>query len=208
MRKGKIITFEGGEGAGKSTQAARFISYLESKGLPCLLLREPGGSSFSEEVRVLFFREGLDAMTELLLVLASRRQNITEIIGPALARNIIVVIDRFIDSTLVYQGMVDGLGVENVRSIMKNTGTWLEPDLTFILDVDPEVSLARIVPGDKFERRDRQFHEKLRDAYREIAKDPRHYLIDSGRDRDKVQEEIRIISDSLLSGYPKISDGG
>jgi len=202
MRNGMIITFEGGEGAGKSTQAARLISYLESKGLPCLSLREPGGSSFSEEVRNLFFREGLDVMTELLLVLASRRQNITEIIEPALVLGTIIVIDRFIDSTLVYQGVVDGLGAENVRAIMKSTGTWLEPDLTFVLDVDPETSLARIRPGDKFERRGLQFHEKLRDGFREIAREHRHYLIDSSMDRDTVHAEIRNISDGLLSGHP------
>jgi dTMP kinase len=203
-----IITFEGGEGAGKSTQAALLISYLEAKGLPCLSLREPGGSSFSEEVRALFFREGLDVMTELLLVLASRRQNIKEIVEPALSRGTIVIIDRFIDSTMVYQGIVDGLGAENVRAIMEKTGTWLEPDLTFVLDVDPEISLARIDPGDKFERRGRQFHEKLRNAYRELAKEPHHYLIDSSRDRDTVREEIRVISDELLSGLPMNREDG
>jgi dTMP kinase len=203
-----IISFEGGEGAGKSTQAERLTSYLESKGLPCLSLREPGGSSFSEEVRSLFFRDGLDVMTELLLVLASRRQNIKEIIEPALHRNTIVVIDRFIDSTLVYQGIVDGLGVNNVRTIMEKTGTWLEPNLTFILDVDPEISLARINPGDKFERRDIHFHKKLRNAFREIAKEPHHYLIDSGQDRDKVHEEIRDITNDFLSRYPKIREDG
>lgn len=208
MGNGKIITFEGGEGAGKSTQAARLISYLESEGLTCLSLREPGGSPFSEEVRALFFREGLDVMTELLLVLASRRQNIRDIIEPALARDSIVVIDRFIDSTLVYQGMVDGLGVENVRAIMRSTGTWLEPDLTFVLDVDPGISLARIRPEDKFERRGKQFHEKLREGFREIAKEPRHYLIDSGRDHDKVHQEIRnVLEDLFLRASPVRGDG-
>jgi dTMP kinase len=194
-----IITFEGGEGAGKSTQAARLCSHLESEGLAWVSLREPGGSRFSEDVRPLFFREGLDTMTELLLVLASRRQNIKEIIEPALEQKKIVVIDRFIDSTLVYQGMVGGLGLEPVLKIMELTGTLLKPDLTFIMDIDPSVSLRRIDPADKFERRGLDFHMMLRNAFLDIAKDNRHRIIDSTRDRDVVVQEVRRMFNDFLA---------
>jgi dTMP kinase len=193
-----IITFEGGEGAGKTTQAAQLCSHLDAKGLPWLSLREPGGSDFSEDVRSLFFREGLDVMTELLLVLASRRQNIKDIIEPAIEQKKIVIIDRFIDSTIVYQGIVGGLGIDAVKTIMEETGTWLKPDLTFIMDVDPAFALKRINPGDKFERRDMSFHQLLRSSFLDISKEQRHRIIDSGRDRKEVSEHIRIIVDSLL----------
>ncbi len=97
---------------GKSTHTRLLCSHLEQRGLPWLSLREPGGSSFSERLRALFLQEGLDHMTELLLVLASRRENITKIIEPGLSEGKVVVIDRFIDSTLVYQGVLGCLGVE------------------------------------------------------------------------------------------------
>jgi dTMP kinase len=196
-----IITFEGGEGAGKTTQASRLCSYLESKGLPWLSFREPGGSRFSEEVRALFFREGLDVMTELLLVLASRRQNIRELVNPALDQGRIVVIDRFIDSTLVYQGIAGGLGIERVRKIMEDTGTWLEPDLSFVMDVEPSVALKRIEPGDKFERQGIDFHLRLRQAFLDTAQERRHHVIDTSRDREEVEREIIILVDRFLTEH-------
>jgi dTMP kinase len=194
-----IITFEGGEGAGKTTHAALLCSHLESKGLSWLSLREPGGCSFSEEVRLLFFREGLDVMTELLLVLASRRQNIREVIEPGLSRGKIVVIDRFVDSTLVYQGIVGGLGYGTVRKLMEISGTWLEPDLTFVMDVDPAIALGRIKPGDKFERKGLDYHQKLRDAFLGLAGDSRHRIIDSGQSREQVASKIISIANGFLA---------
>jgi dTMP kinase len=194
-----IITFEGGEATGKTTHAARLCSHLESKGLPWLSLREPGGSCFSEEVRSLFFREGLDVMTELLLVLASRRQNIKEIIEPGLSEGKVVVIDRFIDSTLVYQGMVGGLGYDVVRKLMEMSGTWLEPDLTFVMDVDPALALTRIKPGDKFECNGLDYHQRLRDAFLSLAGDRRHRIIDSGQSRENVASEIISLADAFLT---------
>jgi dTMP kinase len=194
-----IITFEGGEGAGKTTHAALLCSHLTSKGLSWLSLREPGGCSFSEEVRSLFFRAGLDVMTELLLVLASRKQNIREVIEPGLSRGKIVVIDRFVDSTLVYQGIVGGLGYGAVRKLMEMSGTWLEPDLTFVMDVDPAIALNRIKPGDKFERKGIDYHQKLRDAFLGLAGDSRHRIIDSGQSRERVASEIISIVDGFLA---------
>jgi dTMP kinase len=194
-----IISFEGGEGVGKSTHSKLLCAHLEKKGLPCLSFREPGGSSFSELLRPIFFREGIDAMTELLLVLASRRENIKKMIEPGLAGNMVIVIDRFVDSTLVYQGVLRGLGVERVRRIMEQTGTWVEPDLTFILDVAPDHSLARIVPGDKFENQGIGFHEQLRAAYLDLAREPRHVVINSDRPKEEVSRDIIARADAFLA---------
>ncbi|HOO38561.1 MAG TPA: dTMP kinase [Deltaproteobacteria bacterium] len=193
-----IISFEGGEGVGKTTHAANLCSYLSNKELPWLSIREPGGSWLSEEVRALFFKEGLDTMTELLLVLASRRQNIVELIEPGLDKGSIVIIDRFIDSTIVYQGIAGGLGIETVRHLMEQTGTWLEPDVTFVMDIDPVKGLKRITPGDKFENRGIDYHYMLRKAFLDIATDRRHRIINADRDSSEVARDIITIVEEFL----------
>lgn len=192
-----IISFEGGEGTGKSTHTELLCAHLDKYGLPRLSLREPGGSAFSEKVRGLFLHENIDVMTELLLVLSSRRENIVKMITPALSEGRIVIIDRFIDSTLAYQGVMGGLGVEKVRAIMEMTGTWLEPDLTIVLDIDPSVALERIVPGDKFELRGLAYHGRLRQAFLDLATGARHRVIDADRPRDLVSRDILSIVDEM-----------
>ena len=195
-----IITFEGGEGTGKTTNAARLCSYLTNRALQWVSFREPGGSPFSEEVRAVFLSRNLDVMAELLLVLSSRRQNIAEIIEPALASGKVIIIDRFVDSTLVYQGIVGGLGHDPVRKIMESTGTWIEPDLTFVMDVSPELALSRIDRADRFELRGLDYHRNLRDAFLQIAKEERHRIIDTSLKREVVQDNIIREVDALLSG--------
>lgn len=185
-----IISFEGGEGVGKSTHAKILCAHLEQHGLPWLSFREPGGSPFSEDVRDLFFHEGLDTITELLLILASRRENITKMILPSIKQGKVVIIDRFIDSTLAYQGVLGGLGIGRVRKLMEKTDTWIEPDLTFVLDVDPGRALNRIVPGDKFELREPVYHQRLRQAFLDLAVGARHRIIDGDRTRDQVSADI------------------
>ncbi|MBN2298380.1 MAG: dTMP kinase [Deltaproteobacteria bacterium] len=194
-----IISFEGGEGVGKSTHCARLCSILDNKELPWLSLREPGGSSLSEKIRSLFMSEGIDTMTELLLVLASRRQNIEEIIKPGLAKGKVIVIDRFIDSTLVYQGIVGGLGYHETKNLMESSGTWIEPDITFVLDVDPAKALKRITPGDKFENRDNEYHQMIRKAFLDIATEKRHRIINADRDRIEVTHEIVSLVEEFYS---------
>lgn len=193
-----IISFEGGEGVGKSTHSKLLCNHLEQRGLPWLSLREPGGSPFSEQLRSLFFEQGLDHMTELLLVLSSRRENIEKVIKPGVHEGKIVVIDRFIDSTLVYQGSLAGIGIERTRQIMELTGTWLEPDLTFVLDVDPARALKRIKPGDKFENQSLAFHRKIRKSFLELADPKRHVVIDADRLREEVSRDILAVADSFL----------
>ncbi len=198
-----IISFEGGEGAGKTTCVERLCSHLREQGLPWLSLREPGGSLLSEEIRALFLHRDMDVMTELLLVLASRARNISSIIEPGLAEGKIVVMDRFVDSTLVYQGLMGGLGVDRVREIMEVTGTWLEPSLTFVLNVPAEVSLARIRPGDRFENRDMTYHRNLMDAFLAVCTRKRHRIIDAARPADAVMGEVIRAVDTLLRGHPR-----
>lgn len=193
-----IISFEGGEGVGKSTHVKILCTHLEQHGLPWLSFREPGGSAFCEDIRGLFFHEGLDTMTELLLVLASRRENIVKLVLPALEQGKVVIIDRFIDSTMVYQGVLGGLGIGRVRELMEKTGTWIKPDLTFVLDVDPGHALKRIVPGDKFEEREPAFHQRLRQAFLDLATEARHCIIDADRPRDQVSNDILATVDRVL----------
>lgn len=162
------------------------------------MIREPGGSFISEEIRNLFLSEGIDAMTELLLVLASRRQNINEIIRPGLEQGKIIIIDRFIDSTLVYQGLAGGIGLEKVKEIMKQTQTWLEPDITFVMDASPENALKRIIPSDKFEKKGIEYHLMLRKSFLDIATDKRHCIINTDRDLTEVRDEIFSVMDRLL----------
>jgi len=194
-----IITFEGGEGAGKTTNASRLCSFLTGKGLPWLSLREPGGSSLSEEIRGLFLGGSMDVMTELMLILASRRQNLREIVEPGLASGRIIVIDRFVDSTLAYQGIMGGIGLERVRSLMEMSGTWVEPDLTFVMDLNPERALARIDPSDRFERQGIEYHRRLREAFLTISRNSRHRVIDAGKDRDAVHADIVRECERLLA---------
>ena len=138
-------------------------------------------------------------MTELLLVLASRRENITKIIEPGLSEGKVVVIDRFIDSTLVYQGVLGCLGVEKMKEIMKLTATWLEPDLTFIMDIDSGHSLARIVPGDKFENQGPEYHRAIRKSFLDLAVGKRHVIVNSDRPRDEVARDIRDKADAVIT---------
>ena len=185
-----IVTFEGGEGTGKTTCASLLCTHLEETGRAWVLLREPGGSTLSEEIRTLFLERDMGPMVELLLVLASRRQNIDQIVRPALDAGKIVVIDRFVDSTIVYQCLVGGLPVEEARSVMDLTGTWVEPDLTFVLDADPALTLERAGAATRFERRDVAYHERVRRAFLDLAVDRRHRVLDASRDLEEVAADM------------------
>ncbi len=197
---GKFITFEGGEGAGKSTQARVLRTALESCGLDVVLTREPGGSPGAEEIRKLLVTGEPDRwtpLTETLLFLAARTDHIARLIRPALTRGDWVVCDRFTDSTLVYQGVARGLGVEAVNALQSAIPDMLVPDLTILLDVAPEDGLRRAGarPEDfetRFEKFDAEFHDTLRMAFRELAKarKKRCVMIDAGRSPDLVAADI------------------
>ena len=187
-----LISFEGGEGVGKTTHTRLLKEALELKGLPVLMLREPGGSSLSEQIRILFKANDLDPMTELLLVLAARRHNLINIIEPALVAGQIVIVDRFIDSTLVYQGLLRGLGLDLVEAMMRSSFTWLEPDLTLVLDLYPDKALERIADpaSDRFDSLCIDDHCLIRDGFIKLANQKRHRLIATGRPLAQTSAEI------------------
>lgn len=201
-RAGLFVTFEGGEGAGKSTQARRLAARLESEGRSVVLTREPGGSAGAEDIRALLVNgapERWSAEAELLLNYAARDAHLRDTIRPALARGATVICDRFMDSSRAYQGYAGGCDMALIdmleRSIVRDT----RPALTLIFDLDPELGLARAkAEGNRFERKGLEFHRKLREGFLTIAKaDPaRCRIIDALHDEEKVAEHVwRLVSE-------------
>ena len=203
MAKGKFITFEGGEGCGKSTQVKRLKTALEQEGVEVVLTREPGGTWLSEEIRRLIKDQDTDApcaRSELLLFLAARAQLVRNVIRPALEAGKWVISDRFSDSTLAYQGYGRGLPLDILRDCNDFACEGLKPDLTLLLDVSPETALRRRqaresstgTSADRIERAGEAFHARLRQGFAELAKaEPERILtIDANGTVDEVWEEI------------------
>ncbi|HVY57712.1 MAG TPA: dTMP kinase [Xanthobacteraceae bacterium] len=199
--RGRFITLEGGEGTGKSTQAAMLVRRLKSLGLDAVQTREPGGSPGAEAIRHVLLAGGAEPLgpdAEALLFAAARDDHIRQTIRPALDRGAWVVCDRFADSTRVYQGALGNVDPRLIRALERVVLDGLKPDLTFILDLPPSVGLARAAKrrgrgsADRFETEAPSFHEKLREAYRELARlEPdRCVLIDARAGKDKVAEQI------------------
>ena len=192
--RGRFISIEGGEGAGKSTQVGLLAAALDSAGFPVRATREPGGSSGAEAIRRLLLEgesERWDAIGEALLLVAARRDHVTRLIAPALAQGVWVVSDRFADSTAAYQGCGRGVALDDLAALHRFALGDFVPDLTVILDLPVEIGLARAAArsaADRFERLDRDFHEKLRQGFRQIAVDDptRCILIDASGDPQTV----------------------
>jgi len=182
---GLFIAFEGGDGAGKSTQAARLAEALEFRGLKVLRTREPGGTPIGEKLRSLVLDHGhghIDAHTEALIFAASRAAHAGQVIRPALERGDIVLTDRYIDSSVAYQGAGRELGTEAVRSLNEWATEGLRPDLTVLLDVDPAEGRRRRTAGDAAEDRLEAeadvFHALIREAFLQLAASrPDAYLV-------------------------------
>lgn len=197
---GRFITFEGGEGAGKSTQINRLAAAVKSAGYPVIITREPGGSPGAELIRDLLVSGDIDrwdAETELLLHVAARRDHVTKTVGPALELGQWVLCDRFADSTMAYQGYGLGLGREAVAAAHRLALGDFEPDLTLILDIPVAVGLARARSRDgdgqnRYERMGTEFHERLRQGFLEIAQRDadRCAVIDATQDTDAVHAAI------------------
>ena len=203
MTKGYFITFEGGEGCGKSTQIKLFTDYLKKKGIPCLLTREPGGSQGAEEIRALLLKgetSKWDKITEILLFSAARRDHLVKKIWPALEQGTTVISDRFADSTMAYQGYGYGINetsIQMVKDTYKMIASDFEPDLTFILDIAPEVGINRSMvrsgnDEQRFEHMDLTFHHNLRNGFLEIAsQNPKRYVvIDASGSIEQVHQDI------------------
>ncbi|SDX75886.1 dTMP kinase [Paenibacillus sp. PDC88] len=196
MPIGKLITFEGGDGSGKTTMIKKLSAYLEDKKIPYLMTREPGGIDIAEKIRSIILNPEhttMDARTEALLYAAARRQHLAEKVIPALQKGVMVLSDRFVDSSLAYQGYARGLGMEEVRSINEFATDHLSPDLTLYFDISPEQGLARIAAnqGREVNRLDMEnlsFHDKVREGYLILAKQEpdRIQIIDASLSQEEV----------------------
>jgi dTMP kinase len=198
MVRGRLITIEGGEGAGKSTQVPLLVAALKNAGIRTLATREPGGSPGGEVIRRLLIQgtsERWDAATETLMLIAARHDHVSKLIEPALARGVWVVSDRFADSTLAYQGYGRGLEPGDIAMLHRFALGNFAPDLTLILDLPVELGLARArarADADRFERLDHAFHERLRLGFREIAaaEPARCVVIDAAAEPQSVHRAI------------------
>jgi dTMP kinase len=198
--KARFVTFEGGEGGGKSTQAARLVAALEGVGKSVLRTREPGGAPGAEEIRGLIVggEPGRwDALTEALLVSAARRDHLVKTVWPALAAGTWVVSDRFADSTTAYQGYAGGVARRPLSQLYRLIAGDFVPDLTIILDLPPATGLARAkqrgAGEDRFERMGDDFHKKLRAGFLRIAarEKQRCVVVDATTDVDSVHQAVR-----------------
>ena len=197
--RGRLITFEGGEGAGKSTQVDLLLAALGHAGITATRTREPGGSEGAEAIRRLLLdgaTERWDAVGEALLLYAARRDHVVRLIQPALDRGVWVICDRFADSTLAYQGYGRGLPLADLRALHTLALGDFAPDLTLILDLPVAEGLARAArrcgDADRFERLDAAFHERLRQGFRAIAADnpARCVIIDAAGGVETVHRAI------------------
>lgn len=206
MKQGIFITLEGPDGSGKSTQIQYLREYFDETGIPCVFTREPGGTSIGEKLRGIILDKDnseMSSMTEALLYAASRAQHVEELIKPALAAGKVVVCDRFIDSSIAYQGYGRDLG-ESVRIINELAVDGCMPDVTFLLALSPEEGKSRIGEEnqDRLEQEKIEFHNKVYEGYRKLAQMyPQRFVeIDAGGDRESVRREIYAHLERILKG--------
>jgi dTMP kinase len=200
-RRGVLISFEGSEGSGKSTQIAHLAEHLQRVGREVVSTREPGGTEIGEQVRNIIVHNSkgdeMCAETELLLFAASRAQLVREIIAPSLLKGVIVLCDRYIDSSTVYQGVARNLSLDPVQQINQFAVGNVLPDLTIVIDVPTEVSLSRInqrasdLPN-RMERENINFYKKVRDGYLVLARSlpRRFFVVDGTQPEDKIRKLI------------------
>jgi dTMP kinase len=209
MRRGLFLSFEGGEGSGKSVQAKRLYDELTKRGRDVLLTREPGGTAAGERIReiVLHAQEiALSPEAQVLLYSTARAQNVREVIGPALDAGKIVIADRFFDSTTAYQGYGHGVALSAIRDVTALACGDLSPDRTFLLDIPVETGLGRSgwraqSKWDRFEVLDAAFHERVRNGYLLLAaEEPRRWLvIDASGDETTIAADVQRSVDALLA---------
>jgi dTMP kinase len=200
--KSKFITFEGSEGCGKSTQSGMLYRYMKSKGLKVVYLREPGGVKLSERIRQILLdpKSKISPEAETLLYMAARAQVVEEIIKPTLCSGRIVVCDRFLDSTIAYQGFGLGIDIKLIKSIGNFATQGISPDLTIFLDLPVKNGLKhRHNCKDRIEQRSVSYHEKVRNGYLTLAKKEsrRIKIVKVQEDKFKTQDKIREIVNAL-----------
>jgi dTMP kinase len=201
--RGVLITFEGVEGSGKSTQMRRLARFLRRRGYPVEQTREPDGTPFGAAVRRLF-EHGVAPLTQTLLFLAARHQHVAECIRPWLRARRVVLSDRYTDATVAYQGYAGGVDPEMIRELNVRATGGVLPDLTLLFDCDPAVGFRRIGSRrrDHFERQALAFHRRVRRGYRAIQRaDPKRVrLINAARPPDVVAAEVQAIVGEFLRG--------
>jgi dTMP kinase len=203
-RRGRLITLEGIDGAGKSTHLPRLKALLERDGREVWVTREPGGTSLGERLRELLLHEPMTKLTETMLMFAARREHCEREIWPRLAAGTWVVCDRFTDATYAYQGGGHGVPRETIAALERDALDGFKPDLTIVFDVPAQVGRERLADGralDKFEREDNEFFERVRAVYLERARaEPQRFrVIDSTAPREAVERDVaKIVAEAAL----------
>lgn len=200
--RGKFITLEGMDGAGKSTHIPTITALLGARGVEVVVTREPGGTALGESLRELLLHQSMHAETETLLMFAARREHIAQIIAPALARGACVLSDRFTDATFAYQCGGRGVQADKIRALEQWVQGDLQPDVTFLFDVPVEVSMQRLAGArrpDKFERESNDFFTRIRNAYLQRAREnpQRFHIIDANRSLNLINQSLEQIVLSL-----------
>ena len=208
--KGRFLVFEGPDGSGKSTQLRRLEAMLKDAGIPCIAVREPGGTAAGEAIRetLLDHRQAtMDVRCEMLLYMASRAQLVAERIAPALARGDVVLADRFVASTLAYQGAAGGLSQDDIRAVARvvthGAEPHAEPDLTIIFDVDEATAAGRLgLLLDRMEAKGSAFHARVRRGYLDLAAahPEQHAVIDASHPPDAVFNELLDVLQTRFRG--------
>jgi dTMP kinase len=205
--RGRFITLEGPDGAGKTTQLRIAAQELVAKNYQHIITRDPGGTAAGKQIRRILLNAqfAVSSTAELLLYQADRAQNVAEVIWPALEQGLLVFCDRYTDSTIAYQGYGRGLCLETITLLNDISTGGLKPDLTILFDLDSEIGLSRLHPGshDRLEREALEFHKRVREGYLTLAKqEPQRFcIIDAGAPFASVQSALR----KALSGILKIS---
>ncbi len=209
--RGKFISFEGGEGAGKTTQAERLAKALNNAGIETLLTREPGGTFGAEAIRDLVLEGTSDrwsGLTELLLMYAARLDHVEKLIEPALDRGVWVISDRFSDSSVAYQGYARELGKERVEAVHKVVLGDFQPDMTVLFDIDPVMTMKRVeTRGEEISRFDGEsieFHKTIREAFLEIAEDHPDRITTVNADSSREIVETQILF-SVVQNFPELA---
>lgn len=210
--RGKFITFEGGEGAGKSTQSKKLVEYLNNNNIKAVWTREPGGCEDAEEIRKLLIsgsKDRWDGITELLLMYAARRVHTEKKIKPLLQDGVTVISDRYLDSTLAYQGFASDIPIETINIIRNIVLNDFRPDLTVILDLDPAIGLNRVdVRGDKnrFEDKDFIFHQKVREGFDYIFENEKKFrnIVKINVGNEGIDELSNIILEKSIKIFDNI----
>lgn len=211
MRKGIFITIEGGEGAGKSTLIEQLSNTILQRGKSLMTTREPGGIPIAEHIRTVILdrsHTAMDSRTEALLYAASRRQHLVEKVVPALDKGEFVICDRFVDSSLAYQGYARGLGMDEVWTINRFAIQDTMPDLTIYMDVSPEVGLTRIAQAadreiNRLDLEKHSFHERVREGYMQLLQQypNRMVLVNAEQSPEMVFHDVLAVIDSRFAGF-------